>query len=165
MYNEEEMANMEAYFANKGLNNPDFAMKVSQMKPEEKMQLYQDYAGQEALAGEALSDATSLRDQPKAKGQGVGPDNLYVGDVAGRVADGIRGFKAGRDRKSAQSELKRLSDAKTSGTVLTANTYADIAKENNAREMKRRADATRKPITSIGGQTEEEKRRFIMGGR
>ena len=133
MYNEEEMANMEAYFANKGLNNPDFAMKVSQMKPEEKMQLYQDYAGQEALAGEALSDATSLRDQPKAKGQGVGPDNLYVGDVA--------------------------------GTVLTANTYADIAKENNAREMKRRADATRKPITSIGGQTEEEKRRFLMGGR
>ena len=165
MYNEEEMANMEAYFANKGLNNPDFAMKVSQMTPEQKMQLYQDYAGQEALAGEALSDATSLRDQPQSTGMTVGPGNLYVANAGGAIADGIRGFKAGRDRKSAQAELKGLSDAKTSGTMLTAKTMGDIANENNALEMKRRADALRKPVTSIGGQTEEEKRRFIISGR
>jgi hypothetical protein len=105
----------------------DFLALMGEKTDEELRMIYQDYAGMEGLEGQNIADANAVLQGPQSTGQTVGPGNFYVANAGGAIADAIRNFSAGGDRRDAKAALAGYSADKTAGTMDTARTRGEAA--------------------------------------
>tara|TARA_R110000803_G_scaffold41631_1_gene89410 strand:+ start:380 stop:865 length:486 start_codon:yes stop_codon:yes gene_type:complete len=109
---------------------PGVAAELMGLSEEEKDSIYRRYAAETDLQGQNIADANAVLQGPQSTGMTVGPGNLYVANAGGAIADGLRNFGAGRDRKAAKSELSNLATAEAGANKTTANVLGQVDKRN-----------------------------------
>ena len=115
--------------------NPALAEVLYGKTPEEKIQLYQDYTGKTAILGSELETANDTLST--AMPSAIQAGNTVVADPTA-LAQGLKNFQAGRERKRINTDLKGLSAGKTAGTLTTANTLGDVAQQQMTADALRR---------------------------
>lgn len=121
----EQLEQARIQLANDPRFGEEFKDQYWSMSPEKRdafvAAMSRDYLGETALANEQLNEADALRAKPKAKGQTVGPGNLYVGaSPFQHMEDGFNEYQAGKKTREGREALKEISSAQSA-----ANTQAN----------------------------------------
>lgn len=117
------------------LTDPDFAAAIMNLTDEEKLNMYRDYIGETAILGSELETANDTLST--AMPSVIQAGNTVVADPTA-LAQGLKNFQAGRERKRINTDLKGLSAGKTAGTLTTANTLGDVAQQQMTADALRR---------------------------
>lgn len=137
---------------------PGVAAELMGLSEEEKDSIYRRYAAETDLQGQNIADANAVLQGPQSTGMTVGPGNLYVANAGGAIADGLRNFGAGRDRKAAKSELSNLATAEAGANKTTANVLGRVDQRNMGSAL-RGGNKTPAPSTSVLTPEELKRRR------
>ena len=117
------------------LTDPNFAAAIMNLTDEEKLNMYRDYIGETAILGSELGTANDTLST--AMPSVIQAGNTVVADPTA-LAQGLKNFQAGRERKRINNDLKSLSAGKTAGTLTTANTLGDVAQQQMTADALRR---------------------------
>ena len=117
------------------LTDPDFAAAIMNLTDEEKLNMYRDYIGETAILGSELETANDTLST--AMPSVIQAGNTVVADPTA-LAQGLKNFQAGRERKRINDDLRGLSAGKTAGTLTTANTLGDVAQQQMTADALRR---------------------------
>ena len=117
------------------LTDPNFAAAIINLTDEEKLNMYRDYIGETAILGSELETANDTLST--AMPSVIQAGNTVVADPTA-LAQGLKNFQAGRERKRINTDLKGLSAGKTAGTITTANTLGDVAQQQMTADALRR---------------------------
>jgi len=117
------------------LTDPNFAAAIMNLTDEEKLNMYRDYIGETAILGSELETANDTLST--AMPSVIQAGNTVVADPTA-LAQGLKNFQAGRERKRINTDLKGLSAGKTAGTLTTANTLGDVAQQQMTADALRR---------------------------
>jgi len=117
------------------LTNPNFAAAIMNLTDEEKLNMYRDYIGETAILGSELETANDTLST--AMPSVIQAGNTVVADPTA-LAQGLKNFQAGRERKRINDDLRGLSAGKTAGTLTTANTLGDVAQQQMTADALRR---------------------------
>ena len=117
------------------LTDPNFAAAIMNLTDEEKLNMYRDYIGETAILGSELETANDTLST--AMPSVIQAGNTVVADPTA-LAQGLKNFQAGRERKRINTDLKGLSASKTAGTITTANTLGDVAQQQMTADALRR---------------------------
>ena len=117
------------------LTDPNFAAAIMNLTDEEKLNMYRDYVGETAILGSELETANDTLST--AMPSVIQAGNTVVADPTA-LAQGLKNFQAGRERKRINTDLKGLSAGKTAGTLTTANTLGDVAQQQMTADALRR---------------------------
>ena len=117
------------------LTDPNFAAAIMNLTDEEKLNMYRDYIGETAILGSELETANDTLST--AMPSVIQAGNTVVADPTA-LAQGLKNFQAGRERKRINTDLKDLSAGKTAGTLTTANTLGSVAQQQMTADALRR---------------------------
>ena len=117
------------------LTDPNFAAAIMNLTDEEKLNMYRDYIGETAILGSELETANDTLST--AMPSVIQAGNTVVADPTA-LAQGLKNFQAGRERKRINNDLRGLSAGKTAGTLTTANTLGDVAQQQMTADALRR---------------------------
>jgi hypothetical protein len=117
------------------LTDPNFAAAIINLTDEEKLNMYRDYIGETAILGSELETANDTLST--AMPSVIQAGNTVVADPTA-LAQGLKNFQAGRERKRINTDLKGLSAGKTAGTLTTANTLGSVAQQKMTADALRR---------------------------
>jgi hypothetical protein len=117
------------------LTDPNFAAAIMNLTDEEKLNMYRDYIGETAILGSELETANDTLST--AMPSVIQAGNTVVADPTA-LAQGLKNFQAGRERKRINTDLKGLSAGKTAGTLTTANTLGSVAQQKMTADALRR---------------------------
>tara|TARA_R110000751_G_scaffold134476_1_gene236909 strand:+ start:34 stop:495 length:462 start_codon:yes stop_codon:yes gene_type:complete len=117
------------------LTDPNFAAAIMNLTDEEKLNMYRDYVGETAILGSELETANDTLST--AMPSVIQAGNTVVADPTA-LAQGLKNFQAGRERKRINDDLRGLSAGKTAGTLTTANTLGDVAQQQMTADALRR---------------------------
>ena len=117
------------------LTDPNFAAAIMNLTDEEKLNMYRDYVGETAILGSELETANDTLST--AMPSVIQAGNTVVADPTA-LAQGLKNFQAGRERKRINTDLRGLSAGKTAGTLTTANTLGDVAQQQMTADALRR---------------------------
>ena len=117
------------------LTDPNFAAAIMNLTDEEKLNMYRDYIGETAILGSELETANDTLST--AMPSVIQAGNTVVADPTA-LAQGLKNFQAGRERKRINTDLKGLSAGKTAGTLTTANTLGSVAQQQMTADALRR---------------------------
>ena len=106
--------------------NPALAEVLYGKTPEEKIQLYQDYTGRTAILGSELETANDTLST--AMPSVIQAGNTVVADPTA-LAQGLKNFQAGRERKRVKSDLRALSDDKGASASMVADAIGGLAQQ------------------------------------
>ena len=117
------------------LTDPNFAAAIMNLTDEEKLNMYRDYIGETAILGSELETANDTLST--AMPSVIQAGNTVVADPTA-LAQGLKNFQAGRERKRINNDLRGLSAGKTAGTLTTANTLGSVAQQQMTADALRR---------------------------
>ena len=108
------------------LTDPDFAAAIMNLTDEEKLNMYRDYIGETAILGSELETANDTLST--AMPSVIQAGNTVVADPTA-LAQGLKNFQAGRERKRINDDLRGLSDDKGASASMVADAIGGLAQQ------------------------------------